>query len=143
MNNKSLSLIRSVVLMIFGCLILLTACSNEPLKVDSITLLKDDGAGKAGAAAQSLNPADHVFHVNVQLNRIETNLKAQIGLVAVDTSDGTKDKQVVAVDLAALAGNTLTAKFSLPNDWPTGKYRLDVTLNGTFAKSLEFTINAP
>jgi hypothetical protein len=128
---------------VIGLLLLLSAVacsgSSEPIAVQKITLQRDDGAGKAGDTVTSFKAADHIFHVSVDLNRIDTGLKVKLVWVAVDTSQG-KDVKVAETEFTALAANKVDGKVELPSDWPTGKYRLDVYLNDKVAKSQEFMV---
>ncbi len=124
------------------CLLLLSACggSDEPLKIDSVTLNKDDGSGNAGEAVTSFSPTDHVFYTVVTLNRIETGLKVKLSWIAVDADGQTPNTVIIEKEFTGLAVNVITGNVSLPNDWPTGKYRLDIYLNDSLAKSVDFTV---
>jgi hypothetical protein len=119
----------------------LTACSgsSEPVKIDSVTLARDDGNGNAGEAVTSFKPTDHIFHATVKLNRIETGLKVKLSWIAVDAG-GTKDTEIDHAEFTSLAANVINGKIELPNDWPTGKYRLDIYLNDKLAQSVDFTV---
>lgn len=104
-----------------------------------MTLARDDGSGNAGETVTSFKPSDHTFHAHVELNRIETGLKVKLAWVAVDTSEG-KNVAIADKEFTALAANVVDGQLSLPNDWPVGKYRLDVYLNDTLAQSVDFTV---
>ena len=47
---------------------------------------------------------------------------------------------VVKKDMDALAANIFTFTASLPRDWPTGKYKLDVYLADKLVKSHPFAV---
>jgi hypothetical protein len=113
--------------------------SSEPLAVQTVTLHRDDGAGKPGDKVDSFTPKDHIFHAKIQLNRIESGLKAKLVWIAVDTTEG-KNVEVAQTEFSSLAVNQIDGKVELPNDWPAGKYRLDIYLNDKVAKSVEFSV---
>ncbi len=118
--------------------LILSACGGGnagPLAVQSVTLSNTSG----GAAATTFSPADHIIYAVVQLNRIETGLTARVVWTAVDTSAG-QNIEVASKEFTGLVVNVIQAQVELPQDWPTGKYKLDVYLNGTLANTAEFTI---
>jgi hypothetical protein len=123
------------------CLLLLSACggSSEPLKIDSVTLAKDDGSGNAGQTVTGFAPGDHVLHATVTLNHLETGLKVKLSWIAVDAG-GETNTEIANSEFTALVGNVINGQVSLPNDWPTGKYRLDIYLNDKLAQSVDFTV---
>lgn len=118
----------------------IVSCGKEgPTTVESITLMRDDGSGKAGETVESLKPTDRKFHAAVQLDKGD-DAKVKADLIAVDTPEG-KDVPVLSqeYDVAGIENNVNIA-FSLPNDWPVGLYKIDVAINGQPAKSKEFRI---
>ena len=124
------------------CLMVLGACgaaSTEPLKIDSVTLARDDGSGNAGETVTEFKPTDHDFHATIKLNRIEGGLKVKLTWIVVDAG-GSTNRVLDNSEFTALAGNVVNGKASLPNDWPTGKYRLDVYLNDKLAQSVDFNV---
>jgi len=124
------------------CLMVLGACgaaSTEPLKIDSVTLARDDGSGNAGETVTEFKPTDHDFHATVKLNRIEGGLKVKLTWVVVDAG-GNTNRVLDSSEFTALAANVVNGKVSLPNDWPTGKYRLDIYLNDKLAQSVDFDV---
>jgi hypothetical protein len=60
---------------------------------------------------------------------------------AVDTTAG-KNRQIQEVEFDAtdFKGNTLTSFCELPRDWPTGKYKGDIYINGKLVKTFEYTV---
>ncbi|HZY45873.1 MAG TPA: hypothetical protein VFF70_14125 [Anaerolineae bacterium] len=87
----------------------------------------------------TFSPADHIIYAAIELSRIETGLTAKVVWTAVDTSAG-QNIEVAQKEFTSLAVNVIQAQVELPQDWPTGKYKLDVYLNGTLAKTVEFTV---
>lgn len=133
---------KSLLLIGLLSLLLLAACggSSGPVTVESVTLNKDDGSGKAGDVVTSFSPTDHNFYTVVKLNRLDVGLKVKLSWVAVDAAGQTANTVVAEKEFSALVGNEIDGNVSLPNDWPTGKYRLNIYLNDTLAKSVDFTV---
>ncbi len=131
MKRFSLALIMLVVFSV-----ILSACgASGPLTVTSVALSNSDG----GAATTTFSPSDSTIYAKVQLSRIETGLTAKVVWTAVDTSAG-QNVEVANKEFTGLAVNVINAQVSLPQDWPTGSYKLDVYLNGTLANTTPFTI---
>ena len=122
-------------------LILLAACSGSsgPVKIQSITLARDDGSGNAGETVTNFSPTDHTFYATITLDHIETGLKVKLTWVAVD-ANGVTNQTIDSSEFTSLAANVVNGKLSLPHDWPTGKYRLDVYLNDSLQQSVNFNV---
>jgi hypothetical protein len=114
----------------------LSACGGGgPLAVQSVTLSNTSG----GTSTTTFSPTDHIIYAAVQLNRIETGLTAMVVWTAVDTSAG-QNVEVARKEFTGLAVNVIQAQVELPQDWPTGKYKLDIYLNSSLSKTVEFTV---
>jgi hypothetical protein len=112
---------------------------NDPLAVQSFALLKDDGSGKPGAPVSAFKSTDRRLFAMAQLSRVVTDFKGKASWVAVETTAG-NNITVSEVDLSAPMADTITTSVELPQDWPTGKYRLDLFSNGTLISSQPFDI---
>jgi hypothetical protein len=106
-----------------------------PLAVQSVTLSNTEG----GQAATTFGPSDHTIYAAIVLNRVETGLTVKLVWTAVDTSAG-QNIEVASKDFSSLAANSITANVALPNDWPTGSYKMDTYLNGTLANTTNYTV---
>src|SRR5579862_7482183 len=128
---------KVVLLLGLVCLVMLAACSGSsgPLKIDSVTLARDDGNGNAGETVTSFSPSDRTLHAVAKLNQIVSGVKVTFTWVAVDAG-GETNQPIESVDDTPAAANVDESKLTLPHDWPTGKYRLDVYLDGTLAQSV-------
>ncbi len=116
------------------------ACSHSgPTSVESITIMNDDGNGKPGSAVESIKSTDHRFHAKISLD-VGVDKKITTELVAVDTPDGknvsvlTKEYELGGIE------NTITMDYSLPNDWPVGTYKVNVSSGGKLLMAKEFQI---
>jgi ABC-type glycerol-3-phosphate transport system substrate-binding protein len=114
----------------------LSACGGGgPLAVEEVVMSASEG----GPGATTFSPSDHTIYSEVRLNRVETGLTVKLVWTAVDTSAG-QDIEVATKDFTSLAANTINAQVELPNDWPTGSYKLDIYLNGTLAKTADYSV---
>lgn len=114
----------------------------KDLKATAHALFADDGKGGRGARVDSFKPANHRLHFGVQVNGFFMGkAEAHWTFVALDTAVG-KNQKITEMksDVSNTPGDTLTAQVELPNDWPVGTYRAEVTLNGRPLDSIPFEV---
>ena len=116
--------------------LLLAACGGGgPLTVQTVTLSNTSG----GSATTTFSSTDRTIYAAINLSRLETGLTAKVVWTAVDTSAG-QDIEIAQKEFTGLVVNVINAQVELPQDWPTGTYKLDVYLNGALANTTTFTI---
>jgi hypothetical protein len=109
------------------------------LGIESVTLRADD----ADEAVEVFLPTDKKLHFDIALDETETgNHEFLVEFWAVDTSAG-KDIRVGDFKANSLVTNTINASLTLPRDWPTGLYRLDVKMDGELIGSHEYDVAEP
>lgn len=125
-----------LVIVVVAATMTLSACGGGgPLAVQSVALATTEG----GTSVTTFSPSDHVINAAIELNRIESGLTAKVVWTAVDTTAG-QGIEVARKEFTSVAANTIQAQVQLPNDWPTGTYKLDIYLNGSLAKTVDFTV---
>lgn len=108
--------------------------------IESVELLRDDG-GEPGDAVEHFTPGDRVQHFGIQLDELKVgNHNFTIEFHALETMSGDSGK-ITSVDAGGLIANTISAQVSLPRDWPTGWYRLDVKMDGKPIGSHRYVIS--
>ncbi len=81
----------------------------------------------------------------VELANAPSGTKVKAVWTAVDTTDAIgatyKDQKIDEKELSA-TDTGITADFTLTNnvDWPTGKYKVDLYLDGNLDRTLEFQV---
>jgi hypothetical protein len=126
-----------LVMVVIVTSLILSACGGGggPLAVQSVSLSNTSG----GTAATTFSPADRTIYAAIQLSRVEVGLTVKVAWTAVTTSAG-QNMEVASKEFSGLAANVINAQVALPQDWPTGSYKLDVYLNGALANTTAFTI---
>jgi hypothetical protein len=117
------------------------ACSSgtpEPDRITATHLYQDDGSGNAGAEVTAFAPSDRTMHFMVETNNLVTGHIKWV-FTAVDTSDG-QDIEITTVEGDLSEVNNLTADLTLPNDWPTGSYKVDIYLNDAMLGTINYTV---
>ncbi|MFO1470471.1 MAG: hypothetical protein U1F27_05460 [Turneriella sp.] len=131
MKNKSLLMF----VFAFSAMAMASCGEKGPLTVQSVVLSTTEG----GAGAKVFPATEHKIFVKAQLNRMQSNLTGKLVWTAVDTTAG-KNIEVYSLDLNSAMANVIDGNVSLPKDWPTGSYKLDIYLMGALAKTETFTI---
>ncbi|MCP3982037.1 MAG: hypothetical protein GY716_22255 [bacterium] len=122
--------------------LLAAACGNgEPVGVTRVTLARDDGNGEPGQPTLVFSPADRTFHAVIDLDHVAGALEARLIWIAVDAGGETNE----TIDVATFRGveaNVVKGRLTLPSDWPVGKYRLEIYLNGQLEETVDFTVES-
>lgn len=113
---------------------------KEETGVEEISLARDDGSGKPGAAIDLFVTTDVPIHCFVRLNSTET-VSVKMNFVAVK-ADGLKpESNVVTVNYKTNGTqNGINFNASPATIWAAGTYRIDILIDGRRAKSLNFEI---
>lgn len=119
-----------------------SSSSSSGVHVDTIKLARDD-SGSAGETASSFHPTDNPIHAIVRLTEFESGTKVKVVLMAVSVATGEKNTKVAEIEKeTGSMQNELDTTFTLPKDWPTGTYRVDVYVNGSLDKSLTYQVES-
>ena len=94
----------------------------------------EDGAERVTAFAQ-----DSVFYAQVDLQNAPDDTTLKAVWIAVEVQDTEPNFMIDETELATGDG---LVHFTLSNDnlWPTGKYKVDLYINGELASTLEFEV---
>lgn len=107
------------------------ASRKTPVKAVAFQIFHEKSGG-AVEEAQAPRAADRHLYFAAQTKGARTDgAKVTWVCTAVDTTAG-KNQKVGGVDIDAwpLDDTTLTFDLELPRDWPTGKYRLEIWIDG-------------
>lgn len=113
---------------------------NEKIGVEEISLARDDGSGQAGEAANVFMTTDVPIHCSVQLASAKSVL-VKLNFVAVKAIGLKAETKIVSVNYKTNGKHNIVNFNASPETvWAAGAYRIDILLDGKFAKSLEFEI---
>ena len=114
--------------------------SSSKVHVDSLDLARDNN-GSAGEHVSSFHPTDNPMHFVVGLSEFESGTKVKVVLMGVEVATGEKNVKVGEIEReTGTLENQMDATMTLPRNWPTGTYRVDVYVNGSLEKSREFEV---
>ena len=105
-------------------------------------------------SVRRIDPSERVVHCCVAVDGIAAPTKVRAVLVAVDAA-GYRDRKILeqgaALDPKRLPpepGRTsrradVRFTFTMPRDWPPGRYRVDVLVGEKTVEALDLTVRAP
>lgn len=122
--------------------LVLVACGGDdgPTAISKAEMGTGIDGSSASGVTTTFKPTD-TFYTAVNLTNPKATTKVKATLTAVQTADGTTNRVVTETELTTSnSENFLNFKFTLPNPWPTGKYKVDLLLDGAAAKTLDFEV---
>ncbi|MEP6717835.1 MAG: hypothetical protein ABJB21_01765 [bacterium] len=107
--------------------------------IKDIYMAKDDG-GKPGTRTNKFQPGDRTIHCVVTLNEAKAGTDMKFSWWIVD-ADGTQNQKIKDIDyVTKTLENVIRGHLSLPQDWPTGKYKVQIYVNGNLDKTVPYTV---
>lgn len=108
--------------------------------IKEIYIAKDDGSGKPGDRTNKFQPGDRTIHCVVTLNEAKAGTDMKFSWWIVD-ADGTQNQKIKDIDYVTKAlENTIRGHLSLPQDWPTGKYKVQIYVDGNLDRTVPYTV---
>jgi hypothetical protein len=108
--------------------------------IAEIQMAKDDGNGDPGETTNVFGPSDRTIHCVTKLKEAKSGTKMKFSWWVVD-ADGTKNESIKDIDYTTKAlENVIHGHLTLPQDWPSGKYKCDVYVNGNLEKTALFSV---
>ena len=109
-------------------------------KTAYLNMAKDNGNEMPGDETKTFSPTDHVIHCVGKLNDAKEGTKVTFSWWAVDAGDS-KNEKIKDLDYTTKGEeNIIHSHLSLPRDWPKGKYKCALTVNGVSDRSVEYTV---
>jgi hypothetical protein len=113
---------------------------KSDVDITSLNMARDDGKGSAGQSVDTFSPSDRTVYCVVHLSKLKAGTKVKFSWYAVDAG-GMENKLLKELDYTTNTfENIVNAHLTLPQDWPTGDYRVDVSVNDAAPRSVEYTV---
>lgn len=109
-------------------------------RIEEVYLAKDDGAGKAGEPVTEFRTTDVPIYCVVLLESGEKAV-VKMNFVAVNVAGVKPETKVVTASYTTKGGQDRVNFTGRPDGkWTSGKYRVDLFLNGKKVRDVEFDI---
>lgn len=115
--------------------------SNSNGPITKMTMAKDNGKGEPGDETNTFTPADRTIHCLVTLKDPKEGIKVTFVWWAVDAGNS-KNEKIKNLDYTTESGvKVVHGNVSSTRDWPRGKYKVEVQINGSTEKTVPFTVD--
>ncbi len=120
--------------------------SSEPVDSGSSTVIKeihmakDNGKGDPGDNSLTFSPSDRTIHCVTKLAEAKSGTKMKFSWWIVD-ADGSTNQKIKDIDYTTRTlENVVHAHLTLPQDWPIGKYKVEVYVNGNRERTIGYSV---
>ena len=109
--------------------------------ISEIRMSKDDGSGDPQDEAITVfSPSDRTIHCVVKLKGSDAGTKMKFSWWIIDAG-GEKNERIKEIDYTTREmENVVHGHLSFPQDWPKGKYKVDVYVNGNVDRTIGYAI---
>ena len=108
--------------------------------IKEIHMAKDDGNGQPGDETDSFAPGDRTVHCVATLRESKAGTAMKFSWWIVD-ADGSKNQKIKEIDYKTRAlENVVHGHLTLPQDWPAGKYKVQIYVNGDLDKTVFYSV---
>ncbi|MGH9906383.1 MAG: hypothetical protein ACRD8U_12470 [Pyrinomonadaceae bacterium] len=116
-----------------------TAGSSSAV-ITEINMARDDGKGDPGNESGEFSPSDRTIHCVVRLTDAKAGTKMTFSWWVVD-ADNTQNEKIKDIEYTTRAlENVVHSHLTLPQDWPKGKYKVEVYVNGNLEKTIGYMV---
>jgi hypothetical protein len=103
-------------------------------------MAKDDGNGQPGSHTNTFAPGDRTIHSVATLKEAKAGTQMKFSWWIVD-ADGSQNQKIKDIDYSTKAlESVIHGHLTLPQDWPTGKYKVQVYVNGNLDRTVPYTV---
>jgi len=107
--------------------------------IKEIHMAKDNN-GAPGTETDSFEAGDHTVHCVATLAEAKSGTQMKFSWWIVDAG-GSKDEKIKDIDYTTGAlENVIHGHLTLPKDWPVGKYKVEVYVNGALDKTVSYSV---
>lgn len=115
------------------------ADTGPGLAIKEIHMAKDDG-GKPGDRTVNFEPGDRTIHCVATLKQAKSGTEMRFSWWIVD-ADGTTNKKIKDIEYStSTLENIIHGHLTLPQDWPKGKYKVQVYVNGDLDRTVNYSV---
>ena len=108
--------------------------------INEVHMAKDNGNGDPGDETDTFAPDDRTVHCIATLKQAKSGTQIRFAWWIVD-ADNTQNHKIREIDYKTAAlENVVHAHLTLPQDWPKGKYKVQVYINGDLDKTAFYSV---
>ena len=117
-----------------------TTTSTSTGVLEDVHMARDDGKGDPGEETSLFNANDRTIHCVIKLKDAQSGTKMKFSWYVVE-ADGTTNEKIRDIDYTTRAlENVVHGHLTAPRDWPIGKYKVEVYVNGNLENTVPYTV---
>ena len=114
--------------------------TNRPANAEIYTDEVYAAKTKDGDATSTFAPSDRTVHVIAKLNKSKSGTNMKFVWIAADVQ-GQIDKELKTIEYTTKAiDNTISAYLRWPQDWPSGRYKVETYVNGKLDRTIYYDV---
>lgn len=126
-------------LLVFAVLACNVSTNNSSGPISEGHMAKDHN-GEPGDETNTFSPSDRTVHCVVTLKEAKEGQRLKMTWSIVDAG-GTKDEKLKDIEYTTTEKeNGVHAQLTWPKDWPSGKYKCEVDVNGKSEKTIDYFV---
>ncbi len=108
--------------------------------IQTVSMAKNNN-GRPGEPTMSFMPSDRMIFCVITFNVARAGTKVRFVWKTVEI-EGSRNEEIKTVDYVTKPlEDKVQGNLTLPRDWPTGTYKVDIYVNGTFAKTVNYRVS--
>jgi hypothetical protein len=111
-----------------------------PFKIKSAVMATKFENTKTSGVTNTFKPTDHMIYCVVKTDRILQNIKARFVWTAVNVKGEKANTKFLDKSGLLKKADIIWGSASLKNNWPTGSYKVDVYVDGSKIKSMNYSV---
>jgi hypothetical protein len=116
-----------------------TEASSESA-IKEIHMAKDDGNGQPGAHTSVYAPGEHTIQCVATLKEAKAGTEMKFSWWIVDADDS-RNQKIKDIDYRTKTlENVVHGHLTLPKDWPKGRYKVQLYVNGNLDKTVPYAV---
>jgi hypothetical protein len=117
-----------------------SSASTSTGVLEDVHMARDDGKGDPGEQTNTFNVKDRTIHCVTKLKDAQAGTKMKFSWYVVE-AEGTSNEKIRDIDYTTRAlENVVHGHLTAPRDWPVGKYKVEVYVNGNLENTLTYTV---
>lgn len=109
-------------------------------KITSAVMAKKYSGGKASGVTNTFKSSDRTIYCVLHTDRILKNIKARFVWTAVSAKGVRANEKFLDKTGMLKAADIIWGSAALPKAWPVGSYKVDVYINGSKIKTMNYSV---
>jgi len=117
-----------------------TGPGNSEVLITQVHMAKSNN-GSPGEAVTGFLPSDRTIFCVIYFNTAKAGTRVRFVWKTVEI-EGSRNEEIKTVDYVTKPlEDKVQGNLTLPRDWPSGTYKVDIYVNGTFVKTINYRVS--